>query len=220
MFYKAPRNGLLLVPVRSLRCPFAQACGAFQNTTGWWFHTVVSKGPIGNPQTSERYYLPKINIYIITYPNHSKSVCWPCWIWLFWGYRLHIYIYINTHVFCCGYPNHHPYFFWTVDTTNQATVEVVSPLKRSLLRFARHVASLKSRSLGLGISLYHWLSTTPYNTCFLTIANTIRVYNFPTSGSETATLLPHILDFYSQVAQVWQTVAGILTYGDAPCWNI
>ena len=82
VFYNAPRNGLLLVPVRSLRCPFAQACGAFQNTTGWWFHTVVSKGPIGNPQTSERYYLPKINIYIyiitITYPNHSKSVCWPC----------------------------------------------------------------------------------------------------------------------------------------------
>ena len=73
MFYNAPRNGLLLVPVRSLRCPFAQACGAFQNTTGWWFHTVVSKGPIGNPQTSERYYLPKINIYIYHNYNISKS---------------------------------------------------------------------------------------------------------------------------------------------------
>lgn len=116
------------------------------------------------------------------------------------------YIYIYTCIFC-GYPNHHPYFFWTVDTTNQATVEVVSPLKRSLLRFARHVASLKSRSLGLGISLYHWLSTTPYNTCFLTIANTLRVYNFPTSGSKS----PHyFLTYWSSVhrlrkySKLWQ----------------
>ena len=148
MFYNAPRNGLLLVPVRSLRCPFAQACGAFQNTTGWWFHTVVSKGPIGNPQTSERYYLPKINIYIyiitITYPNHSKSVCWPCWIWLFWGYRLHmyiIYIYIHMYFLWISQP---PFTFllnsWYYQPSNSGScepVEKVAPALRQTCSFTQ-----------------------------------------------------------------------------------